>query len=85
MCIRDSIGPVLTDDLPGVLDRITSVVAPLLARAMDEGLIARRDPDLLAEWLVRIAVTVLMSPPAAPLDTFLAELLLPALTPRRSS
>jgi hypothetical protein len=28
---------------------------------------------------------VLMSPPAAPLDTFLAELLLPALTPRRSS
>jgi AcrR family transcriptional regulator len=79
------IGPVLTDDLPGVLDRITSVVAPLLARAMDEGLIARRDPDLLAEWLVRIAVTVLMSPPAAPLDTFLAELLLPALTPRRSS
>ena len=36
----------------------------------------------LADWLVRIAVTVLLSPPPGDLEQFLGELLLPALSPK---
>ena len=75
------IGPILTDDLPDVLDRVTSAVRPLLEAAMAAGFLACRDATVVAEWLVRIAVTVLLSPPPADLETFLAELLVPALAP----
>jgi AcrR family transcriptional regulator len=75
------IGPLLTDDLPDVLARIAPAVVPLLAAAMDDGVLARRDPAVVADWLVRIAVTVLLSPPPGELELFLGELLLPALTP----
>jgi AcrR family transcriptional regulator len=75
------IGPILTGDLPDVLARIAPAVVPLLEAAMDDGVLARRDPNVVAEWLVRIAVTVLLSPPPGELEQFLGELLLPALSP----
>jgi AcrR family transcriptional regulator len=75
------IGPIITDDLPDVVARIAPVVTPVLEAAIAEGTLARRDPTVVAEWLVRIAVTVLLSPPPGDLEAFLGELLLPALTP----
>lgn len=76
------IGPILTGDLPDVLARIAPAVVPLLEAAMDDGVLARRDPHVVADWLVRIAVTVLLSPPPGDLEQFLGELLLPALSPK---
>ncbi len=49
--------------------------------AVASGAIARRDPVVLAEWLVRIAVSLMLTPPPVEPAEFLAEVLLPALTP----
>ena len=48
---------------------------------MTAGQLARRDPRVLAEWLVRQTVTLILAPPEGDLHAFLAELLVPALTP----
>ncbi len=75
------IGPFLASDLPEVIARITSAIAPLLRVAMASGQIATRDPDLLAESLVRLGITLILAPPPGDLDTFLAEILVPTLKP----
>jgi hypothetical protein len=48
---------------------------------MVAGQLAPRDPRVVAEWLVRQTVTLILAPPAGDLHDFLAELLVPALTP----
>lgn len=75
------IGPFLASDLPEVIARITSAIAPLLGVAMASSQIAARDPDLLAESLVRLGITLILAPPPGELDTFLAEILVPTLKP----
>lgn len=75
------IGPFLASDLPEVIARITSAIAPLLRVAMASGQIATRDPDLLAESLVRLGITLILAPPPGDIDTFLAEILVPTLKP----
>ncbi len=79
------LGPFLVADLPALIDRITVILAPLLGRAMDEDHLARRDPLAVAEWLVRIGVSLILAPPPVDTRTFLAELLLPALSPGGSA
>ena len=37
---------------------------------------------ILAEWLIRLVVTLVLVPPLTELRSFLSELLLPALTPQ---
>ncbi len=69
------------DQLPPLLQRVAEFLAPLLATAMASGSLARRDPLVLAEWLIRLVVTLVLVPPLGDLRTFLSELLLPALTP----
>ncbi len=75
------IGPFLASDLPEVIARITSAIAPLLGVAMASSQIAPRGPDLLAESLVRLGITLILAPPPGELDTFLAEILVPTLKP----
>jgi AcrR family transcriptional regulator len=77
------IGPFLASDLPEVIARVTSALAPLLRAAMASSQIAQRDADLLAESLVRLGITLILAPPAGELDAFLAELLVPTLKPDR--
>ena len=50
-------------DLPPLLERVAGGLAPLLALAMDSGTLARRDPSILAEWLIRLVVTLVLVPP----------------------
>jgi AcrR family transcriptional regulator len=76
------LGPVLVSDLGTLAGRVADVVAPLLAGLMASGRLARRDPRVLADWLVRQTVTLVLAPPAGDLHDYLAELLVPALTPR---
>jgi AcrR family transcriptional regulator len=68
-------------ELPPLLERVAGVLAPMLAVAMESGALAQRDPAILAEWLIRLVVTLVLVPPLTELRPFLAELLLPALTP----
>jgi AcrR family transcriptional regulator len=75
------IGPFVVTDLPDLLARVTAGAAPMLGVAMDAGIVARRDPEVVAEWLARIALSVIAAPPPGPLRPFLAEIVEPALRP----
>jgi AcrR family transcriptional regulator len=75
------IGPFLVADLRDILGRIAAGVTPLLRAAMDAGWLAHRDPAAIAEWIVRLGVTLIVAPPPGDLRDFLAEVLVPALTP----
>jgi AcrR family transcriptional regulator len=74
------LGPVMVSDLGAVAERVADVVAPLLHHLMAAGQLARRDPRIVAEWLVRQTVTLILAPPVD-LGAHLRELLEPALTP----
>jgi AcrR family transcriptional regulator len=75
------LGPLLVGDLGAVASRVADVVAPLLEALMAAGQLAQRNSRVVAEWLVRQTVTLLLAPPEGDLHDFLAELLVPALTP----
>jgi AcrR family transcriptional regulator len=77
----DTITLASVGDLPALLDRVAKVLAPMLSTAMASGVLAKRDPVVLAEWLIRLVVTLVLVPPLTELRPFLSELLLPALTP----
>lgn len=79
------IGPFLVSDHDALIGRVAGAVEPLLSAAMDAGWLARRDPSVVADWLVRLAISLVLAPPRRPLPAFLAELLIPALTPGASS
>lgn len=79
----DLIGPFLVSDLPELVGRVAAAITPLLEAAMDEGVLARRDPVVVAEWVVRLGVSLILAPPPGELSTFLAELLVPALSPTK--
>lgn len=78
------VGPVLVADLGVASSRIAEIVAPVLDALMDSGQLARRDSRIVAEWLVRQTVTLILAPPQANLRTFLAEFLVPALSPAKA-
>ena len=77
------IGVVLLSDLGVASRRVGKMVAPLLDALMDSGELARRDSRIVAEWLVRQTVTLILAPPQGNLRTFLAEFVVPALSPEK--
>ena len=77
-------GSYLTTGLPDLVARVVPVVAPVLDRAAAEGAIARRDPEVLAEWLVRLITSLVLVPPRGGVQPFLDEVLRPVLTPAGS-
>ena len=78
---RDLIGSLLAGDAAQLVNRISSALTPLLAAGMQAGRLARRDPVLVAEWLVRVATSLILVEPQCGDQAFLAELMIPALTP----
>lgn len=77
----DLVGPFVVEELPRLMGRVADVVAPLLAGAMERGVLASTDPRVLAEWLVRTTVSVVLAPPSGDVEAFLEPVLLPALRP----
>jgi len=73
------IGPFLTSSLGELCDRVATIATPLLERAMDVGWIARQDARGLCEVVVRVVVTMVLSPPEpeSRLESTLALLLVP--------
>lgn len=78
---RDLIGSFVARDVPNLMDRATTAFAPLVVLATSTGNLARRNPVRLAQWLVRITASLVLIEPPGSLEDFLAELLIPALTP----
>jgi AcrR family transcriptional regulator len=77
------VGRILEQHIGRVRDQVVPVVASLCTAGMDAGLITRMDPIVLASWIVRIVVTLVVLEPETELRAYLGELLLPALTPTR--
>jgi AcrR family transcriptional regulator len=77
----DTITLSTLSDLPVLLERVAGGLGPMLEAAMEAGVLAPREPVILAEWLIRLVVTLVLVPPRVELRSFLSELLLPALTP----
>jgi AcrR family transcriptional regulator len=75
------IGPFIVAELPMMIDLMAAAATPLLQAAMDAGELARRDPERLAQMLVRLCLPLVLAPPPGDVTTLLAELLLPVLTP----
>jgi AcrR family transcriptional regulator len=74
-------GRMVTRRLDDLLAQGVELSEPLLAGAMAGGLIRQQDPALLAHWLLRVALTTVVSPPPGDLQVALDALLLPMLTP----
>ena len=77
----DWMGRMLTRQLDHLLAQGVEITTPLLAAAMAAGLVRKQDPELLAHWMLRIALAALVAPPPGDLQTALDDLLLPVLAP----
>ncbi len=77
----DWMGRMVTRQLDDLLAQGVEVTAPLLGAAMAAGLVRHQDPELLAHWMLRIALAALVAPPPGDLRSALDELLLPVLAP----
>ncbi len=73
------VGRVVTRHFGALVDYAAAVVTPLVAAAMDRGMIRRRDPVKLAQWMGRVVAVCILAPPADGLDQLLEEMLLPLL------
>ena len=79
---RELIGQFLTgDELPELVARVATIAAPLLELAMTAGLIRARPPGVLAEFLVRITISLVLAPPPSGIVPFLDETVLAVLEP----
>ena len=78
---RDLIGSFVARDVGVLLERATVAFTPLVRLAVSTGNLGRRDPDILAQWMVRLAASLILVEPPDGLEPFLSELLIPALTP----
>ena len=76
-----TMGVGFLENLPGNVRMLTGHLAPALATAMDAGLLAARDPEVLAEWLVRQCFSLALAPSSHPPEVFFGEVLLPLLRP----
>ena len=75
------VGEILEGHIGGVRDQVLPVFAGILRAGMAAGLFASVDPVVLASWIVRIAVTLMVLEPEVELRQYLGAILLPALTP----
>jgi AcrR family transcriptional regulator len=73
------LGSIVTHDLAPYAAQVAEALAPVLRHAMDGGVIRRADPDLVAQWLVRVVAVLVVLPPEGDLDAMLAYALGPVL------
>lgn len=78
---RELAGAFFATEGPALLEMATRALVPLVTLAVDGGAIARRDPVVLTQWLVRMTLSLIFVDPPGGTAEFLAELLLPALAP----
>ncbi|MBK6577414.1 MAG: TetR/AcrR family transcriptional regulator [Sandaracinaceae bacterium] len=75
------VGGFLHRQFADVIDRFTTTFSPLVAAGMADGRLAKSDPVMLTQWVIRIAITLVLAPAKGPLRPFVSTILLPALTP----
>lgn len=75
------VSSLLVDGVPAIIERISELLDPTVASAMDTGFLARRDPTVVTQWIARIGLSLLVAPPPGDLRTFLDAVLRPLLEP----
>ncbi|MFT5564319.1 MAG: AcrR family transcriptional regulator [Myxococcota bacterium] len=70
-----------TTGVGAVIDRFVDALAPVVQLGTTAGVIAERNPRVVVDWAVRIGLSLFAHPPASPIRPFLAEVLVPLLTP----
>ena len=75
------VGTILERHIGKVRDQVVPVLASLCQTGMDTGQLTPMDPVVLASWIVRIVVTLVVLEPETELRAYLRELLVPALSP----
>lgn len=73
------VGRVMAAHFGALVDYAAAVVTPVVAAAMDRGMIGRRDPARLAQWMGRVVAVCILAPPSGDLEELLEEMLLPVL------
>ena len=75
----DLVGAFVMNEFATVLDRLLLLAEPVVRRL--EEIAGARDIDVpvLAEWVARVVLTMVVAPPAAPPEVFLREVLRPLL------
>lgn len=71
----------LVDGVPAIIERISELLDPTVAAAMDAGVLARRDATVVTQWVARVGLSLLVAPPPGDLRTFLDGVLRPLLDP----
>lgn len=79
------VGKVVSTHFGALVDYAAAVVTPLVAAAMDRGMIGRRDPARLAQWMGRVVAICILAPPPSDLEELLAEMLAPVLDGERQT
>ena len=67
--------------MPANVGMLTDHLAPALASAMEAGRLARRDPAVVAEWLVRQCYSLAVAPTSHDPAAYFGEVLRPLLQP----
>lgn len=75
------LGRLVSRNMDSIIEQGVASVEPFVATAMATGIIKDGDAQGLSQWLVRIMLVTLISPPPGDLEDALNALLLPVLTP----
>jgi AcrR family transcriptional regulator len=74
------VGVFVVTELDSLLDRLQLLAAPVLARLESMGVTPPIDLIVLGDWVTRVLVTMVLSPPAEEVGVHLRSLLGPLLT-----
>jgi AcrR family transcriptional regulator len=75
------IASFLIEGVPSIIERVSELLDPTVALAMDAGIVARRDPTAITQWVARVGLSLLVAPPPGDLRAFLDAVLRPVLEP----
>jgi AcrR family transcriptional regulator len=65
--------------VPELIERVVATLGPSVGAGMTAGLLATRDPMIVTDWIVRVALSLLLAPPPGDLRGFLREVIEPVL------
>ena len=77
------VGVFVVTELDSLLDRLQLLAAPVLARLDSMGVTPPIDLIALGDWVTRVLVTMVLSPPAADVGAHLRSMLGPLLATSR--
>lgn len=77
----DSTAGVLAKNLGWLRDHFLAGMTTPMTVGMELGLLARRDPTAVIEWIFRMLISLIVLPPVGDIRETLRELFIPALTP----